>query len=205
MAIQFAANGFFNTGSTPVNSHPLTLSCWAYIPASVDSSLFRIHDTAASQNFFMINSFSNKIRASVRVAGGTSAFAESATYTANTWIHLCAVFTSTASRTIYLDGTATTNTTSGVTNSSANLNQVRLNHGASGANIRIAEAAIWNLALTAAEVSSLSKGFQSNLIRPDNLVFYSPLIRDRNEISGGRALTENGTITRTEHPRIYGL
>ncbi len=40
-------------------------------------------------------------------------------------------------------------------------------------------------------------------IRPQNLVFYSPLVRDLIDARGGRAITNNNGATVANHPRIY--
>ena len=64
-----------------------------------------------------------------------------------------------------------------------------------------AGAGIWNVALTAAEIASLAKGFSPRLIRPQSLAFYAPLIRETLDIRGGLTLTDSGS-TVADHPRI---
>ena len=67
----------------------------------------------------------------------------------------------------------------------------------------IADVGIWNEALTANEITSLSKGFPCRLVRPSALVFYSRLIRNVMDIRNGVALSELGTgTTVSDHPRI---
>jgi hypothetical protein len=66
----------------------------------------------------------------------------------------------------------------------------------------IAEAAIWNSALSLPEIVSLSKGFSPNLISPQNLVFYNPCVRDFKDVRQGRVVTSSG-VTVSNHPRIY--
>jgi hypothetical protein len=66
-----------------------------------------------------------------------------------------------------------------------------------------AEAAVWNVALSDAEVVSLSKGFKPYRIRPQSLVFYAPLIRELHDVRGGRNLTNNNSATVANHPRVY--
>ena len=67
----------------------------------------------------------------------------------------------------------------------------------------IAEAAIYNAALTAAEIASLAKGMTCDKIRPQNLVFYAPLIRDLNDQKGGLVITNNNAATVAAHPRVH--
>jgi len=69
---------------------------------------------------------------------------------------------------------------------------------------RIAEAAIWNVALSDAEVASLAKGYSPLFIQPTALVAYWPLIgHATTEIDsvGGFGLTVTGA-TKAAHPRI---
>ena len=68
---------------------------------------------------------------------------------------------------------------------------------------RIADAAIWNAALTAAEIASLAKGMTCDKIRPQNLVFYAPLVRDLNDQKGGLTITNNNAATVAAHTRVY--
>ena len=67
----------------------------------------------------------------------------------------------------------------------------------------MAEVGIWNAALTAAEIASLAKGMTCDKIRPQNLVFYAPLVRDLIDAKGGRTITNNNAATVANHPRVY--
>ena len=68
---------------------------------------------------------------------------------------------------------------------------------------RIADAAIWNAALTASEIASLAKGMTCDKVRPQSLVFYAPLVRDLQDVRGGLTITNNNTATVANHPRVY--
>jgi hypothetical protein len=67
----------------------------------------------------------------------------------------------------------------------------------------IAEVGIWNVALTAAEIAPLAKGMTCDKIRPQNLVFYAPLVRDLIDQKGGLTITNNNGATVATHPRVY--
>jgi hypothetical protein len=73
----------------------------------------------------------------------------------------------------------------------------------------VAEPAIWNVALTGAEISSLAAGYSPELIRPASLIAYSQLFGNLSpEIAkvGGSSydLTLFNTPTKAAHPRaIY--
>ena len=137
-----------------------------------------------------------------------SAPTTSGTVATNTWTPVCAVFTSTTSRTAYVNGTASTTDTTSV-NSPSNLTETDIgasvfNSTYSGFfNGRIADAAIWNVALTQAEITSLSKGFVAPMIRPNALVMWVPMIgaslMDRR---GGISFTATGTSA-ADHPPLF--
>lgn len=109
---------------------------------------------------------------------------------------------------IYANGIQGTNQITGNNLVSAITNSVvpQIN-GRNGANnlnsFRSAEVGIWNVALTAAEVASLAKGMTCDKIRPQNLVFYAPLVRDLQDTKGGLTITNNNTATVANHPRVY--
>lgn len=119
-----------------------------------------------------------------------------------------AVLASTTSRTPYLDGTAgTTNTqTNNVGTGQDRLTLATYLSGSSPQELlngRLADAAVWNVALSADEIASLAKGFKPTRVRPQSLVFYAPLIRDLNDLRGALPLTNNNSATVTDHPRVY--
>lgn len=68
-------------------------------------------------------------------------------------------------------------------------------------NGKIAEAAIYNRVITPAEAAQHAAGY-SCLKFPRGLIFYTPLIRDAQDIAGGLTATITGT-TVADHPRIY--
>lgn len=67
----------------------------------------------------------------------------------------------------------------------------------------LAEVGIWSTAITAAEIAALAKGVACDQVRPQSLVFYSPLVRNLADVARGIALTNNNTATVAVHPRVY--
>jgi hypothetical protein len=138
---------------------------------------------------------------------GTFVSQTDANTASGTLFHGCVVFASASSRTAYLDGTAAATNTSNVgTQNTADAVSI----GAGWATTLggyytgdIAEVGVWDVALSAAEVASLAKGFTCDRIRPGNLVFYAPLIRDLIDKIGGLTITNNNTATVANHPRVY--
>ena len=128
--------------------------------------------------------------------------------TAQTWNHCGGAFASGSSRTVYLNGTldASDTTTCNVGSLLITVIGARRTGSAPLSNFfngQIAEAAIWNVALTDDEIASLAKGFKPTRVRPQSLVFYAPLIRNLQDTKGGLAITNNNSATVAEHPRVY--
>lgn len=65
-----------------------------------------------------------------------------------------------------------------------------------------AEVAIWQEALTAQDVNSLSKGFSPANVRPDSLKLYIPGVRNIIDYKANLTLTNTNT-TVANHPRVY--
>jgi len=144
-------------------------------------------------------------------------------WSTNSWVHAAGVF-ETASRVAYINGGFTgTNTTSYSNPSNISDILVNLNydnsslqqngHNATGQLVRMAEAAIWDAALTADEILALAKGAKPKTIRPESLIFYSPLVRGSSssvpDETGNAPLTAYNfatpyTPTYTDHTRRYG-
>jgi len=136
---------------------------------------------------------------------GTSYSITTVGYDVGEWNHACGVFTSNTLRASYLNGgNKATNATSRVFPSTANVTTIGVRHrGGAFANYMdgvIAEAGIWNVALTDAEVASLAAGFSPLFVRPASLVAYWPLIRDEDiDIVGGYDLTAYNSPTIAAH------
>lgn len=191
---------------------PLTLAAW-----------FRSTSTTATQNIISLDTVDNtggfRLLASGNASGdpvtanhrssSSPANANTTTgYTANTWYHACGVFTSNSSRTAYINGGSSATNTSVRTAITVDRVDMGANYTGSAYTSqiftgRIAEAAVWNVALTAAEVSALASGVSPRLIRPSALRFYAPLVGDPIDLRRGLAITDTGT-TLADHTRRIG-
>lgn len=109
---------------------------------------------------------------------------------------------------IYFDGVAETasftgtipaTTSNNVANEAIRIGQDPNGNFGSG---EYAELGAWQATLTAEEIVALSKGMTPDKIRPQSLVFYTPLVRDLVELKSGIALTNTNTTVAT-HPRVY--
>ena len=139
--------------------------------------------------------------------------------TANTWVHMAGVVNvvSPTNRTIQLYVNGSTGTISPSIQAAetfrAPFNRTTIggtkvvsatSGGAAGCennyNGYVAECAIWNTVLTASEINTLYNGIPANNIRPQNLTFYAPLIRDLNTVVGAYTLSPESGTTATSLP-----
>ena len=203
----YTFNNFKNiSGANMITGYPFTMSCWVKTNGTA-SNIFVLHGTGSSISDSIIIYADTVVQGYV-FSGGTPRFAQAtAGLTSNVWQHLCFVCSSATSQTIYLNGGNSATQTVSFTPNFTNIVTVRMGWLGSANSIQgdACEFAIWNAALNASEVVSLSKSFASHLISPDNLVFYAPLIREIQDISGGITLTNNNSATVANHPRIYGI
>ena len=193
----------------------LTLACWFWTGStSSDQVLVAYEGEASAEGRYILaasgSSTGNKIAAqsgnasTVRVARTTTSFST------NTWQHAAAVHSGTSSRSAYLDGqgkATNTDTHSFTTNAEyvhiGAIYYPGISVTSAYLNGRVAEAAIWNAALTDAEIASLAAGFTPDQIRPQSLQFYAPLVRNLVDLRGGRTITNVNGATVATHPRIY--
>lgn len=200
---------------------PLTISAWCWTD-SVGGLAQTIVDLKASgaatnrEEFkLLIAGTTDFVQMVTSDGSGSGTAATSTTITASTWFHACGVTSAANSRAAYLNGggkgtntgnrtpTGVNQTTVGMQGGTAN----NLPFGLAGGNGYIAEVAIWNVALTDADVTTLALGVHPFLVRPDALVDYWPLMgRYSPEInlkSNTRVLTVNGALVQFPHPRIF--
>jgi hypothetical protein len=211
MAYDFnGTNQYLSIASAVATAQPITMACW-----------FNTRNNSAIMNLICINSSTDNQRhvlqlrgdiagKPVRAQSGGTANADTSTgFSIGVWSHACGVFAASNSRTAYINAGSEGINTSNV--SIAGLNQTSIaaqrllsfTNGANFVNGQIAEVGIWNAALTAAEIASLAKGMTCDKVRPQNLVFYAPLVRDLLDAKGGLPITNNNGATVANHPRVY--
>jgi hypothetical protein len=207
MAYAFnGTNQYLRTASCPVSAVPLTIACntrgnatgalYPYIVVSDGANQSRVNVVANDNGTFGANQIDS---------GGGLTSIIGGTYSANTWIHLCGVFTSASSRSLYVNGSLIGTNDVGIGSSNS---YTRITIGGNHVqtfftNGNIAEVGIWNAALTADEIASLAKGMTCDKVRPQSLVFYAPLVRELQDVRGGLTITNNNTATVANHPRVY--
>jgi hypothetical protein len=208
--------------SAPLTAAPLTISAWSYPTSSVRGTLVALQNSSYTCSGTTCGDFTlswngpSSVRANAEISGpvsggvGSQSNFVSGAVTLNTWQHLAGVYTASNSRRAYWNGTASaapaTNNyvPSGINRLLIGLDRVTSPQVTDSQHAgRIAEVGIWKVALTADEVLALARGMSPELVRPQSLVFYAPLLRDLNDRVSNLTLTNvNGALV-SDHPRIF--
>jgi hypothetical protein len=211
--------------SAPVTAAPLTISAWSYPTSAVRSTFVSINNSAYSCSYdggtrcgdFTLAAYSPvNICASADISGpipggvgSQGNFVYGAT-PLNTWQHIAGVYSASNNRRAYWNGIASAAPATGnyvpvaLSRLIIGLDRVTSPQTTDFQHVgRIAEVGIWKAALTADEVTSLAAGMSPELVRPQSLVFYAPLLRDLNDRVSKLTLTNvNGALV-SDHPRIF--
>ena len=196
------------TSSAPVTVAPLSLSAWFKIDDLTHTGgILGVGASGSGNDLWGLDAAGTVGGDPLRFFSFDTSFssADSSTgFSADTWHHACGVELSASSRAVYLDGgskgtNADTRTPDG--SDEVQIGQYARSTGDGDLLGDVAEAAIWNVALTDAEALILSKGYSPLFVRPESLVFYMPLVRDIYDVIGAIAFTDVST-TLTDHPAI---
>jgi hypothetical protein len=210
MAYEFNGTNQYLSVPAPIDglTKPFTLAAW-FNPDNITTNGALIALSPANGNYWGVVALGANAGDPVAAIHSSNAAANTTSgFVANQWQHACAVFTNIDSRTAYLNG-GNSGTSGAFESSPTAATELLIGNrriaGALGAYMdgKIAEIGIWNAALTAAEVASLAKGMTCDKVRPQNLVFYAPLVRDLVDQKGGLAITNNNSATVANHPRVY--
>ena len=203
-------------GSIDPISPPLTLAAWCRpVQDTAAQIVLAVGTTTNATERAQI--FLNGTDPSDRFIGGVINAAGTADNVTNslggsigTWAHVGMVVASATELRIYGNGTKATRTIPTITLNG--LNQVALGARKStsfGAfwDGTIAETAVWSVALTDAEMTSLASGAAPFMVRPSALVFYAPLTgreaASEWNLFGAAVILTNSPAAGTTHPRIY--
>ena len=193
-----ASSQYMEASSAVATTHPLTISSW-YKPTNhaANQTVGGCFDTTAQSRFSVEFRTGQIFRANYNAGGSGQIATGTATVSDGVWAHVCAVFASTTSRSIYTNGAdKQTNANSLSENNIHNVTTIGAAHPSTGvavfANADIAEFAMWIVALTDDEVLSLAKGVSPLRIRPQSLRLYVPCglgSPDPDYTAGQRAMT----------------
>lgn len=196
--------------SAPVTSLPITFSSWgkatdtgttglilSVVNKDIGTMRWGIYAQADDVFYFV---------ATTGIGGSTNALAD------NVWFHIAARSVTTTDHAVFVNGvSAATNGTERIMSGTNRVSVGRFGDSTPSSHFDglIAEAGIWDVALTDAEIAILALGYSPLFVRPSSLVFYAPLIRGVTatggndiDIVGGLTLTDNNTVTVGDHPRI---
>lgn len=211
---------FLENTAPPTFAFPITIAAWLRPADSTTGqaavSLSTSAGTARLQLACAGNVAGDPIRAASFNSAGTNQVASTTSgYTTSGWHHGCAVFTSTTSRTAYIDGGNSATNTTANDPSIGSINRIRIgnaiNAGTNAAHYTggVADVGIWSVALDADEVAALAKGVCPLLIRPSALIAYYPLTdltspsidpRGRYEVTHNNSPTLDTTSPRLLRP-----
>jgi hypothetical protein len=215
-----SASSQYLSRNAAIASIPCTFSAWYRPTTTVDGHVLAICSTAQSTtNYLALQPWSDGyVYATQRYADSSATAKSGVTLSNGVWYHLAGVFTSTTSRTVFVDGSGVTNTTS-KTDPSSVLSVTLIgsvywdstNDYRYFANGQIAEVAVWSVALAASEIAALAKAHSPLKIRPASLVAYYPLggffgASDADRWKSRRDLSPQASPSWATHPRViqYG-
>ncbi len=205
---------YLSLGSAILIAPPVSFACWFRSDdLTINQTLVAIGENAVFGDLMALKLVGtvagDPVELAYRGAVGDSVARTTAGYGANVWHHACGVRAAIDSGAVYIDS-ANKGTT--VVNGGAPNALVRTAIGALWRDVpsdhvsgRIAEAAMWDIALTDEEAIILAAGYSPLFVRPQSLVAYWPLIgRLSPEIDpvGGFDMTLVNGPTHADHPRI---
>jgi len=203
------SNVHIEMGSTPIIAAPFTMAARFKIDDLTHTGvILSIGNKAVANELWGIDvsgtESGDPVRSFAFSPGGFQAAKSTAGPSANTWHHACGVEAANNDRRAFLDGG--NKGLNVATRAPSGADEVQIGQNARSTNDGdllgdVADAAIWNVALTDAEVAILAKGYSPLCVRPESLVFYMPLVRDIYDVIGAIAFTDFST-TITDHPPI---
>ena len=214
----WSTSNFLRYASGVVTAVPVTMACWAKtsITGSVQGimGLHASGSTHARNNFRLRVESANQVSFSSANGANSDGAGASTTITANTWFHVCGVSSSSTSRAVYFNGGSKGTNATNLTPSGINRTSIGVGDGstptfefAPGGTGDIAEAAIWNIALSDADVAALAAGASPLLIHPEALVGYWPLLGnnspENNLLSNTSVLSVQGSLSAAAHPPVF--
>jgi hypothetical protein len=189
--------------TTPVSAAPFSVCAKVNKDVTTDQAWFTISDVSAGSNFWTSRLKSDNTHEFHVRAGATQPTIDAtASYAVDTWHSVCVVEASSTSHVVYLDGansasSATDTAPAGIDHIVIGL--LKTNAESAFFDGDIMDFAVWNRALTAAEIDIYHK-FSGSCLK-SGLVNYTKMIRDVQDVARGIAWDVTGT-TVTPSPRI---
>jgi hypothetical protein len=202
-----------------VGAFPMTMACWAYSNnITTNYMLMSLGDKDTDLDYMYIAMrgaiAGDPVRFALfnqQVGADYTEYETSNGFSATTWHHVAGVAPDFENAIAYLDGDP-----AGAYNFQTARPWPEIDSTALGVLIRssitgyldgrMAEAAIWSAALTAAELAILAEGYSPLMVRPQSLVAYWPLMGNLSpeiDIVGGYDMTLTNAPTKANHPRVF--
>jgi len=210
MACNFAqGDGDRLTFDSPIASPPVTLSVQFRRDgvATFVKTLVVLISSTLNRDIALRLTNSNALAAIFTHNSGTGTATSASTIPSNTWTHGALRVEVTGGNyytvAVFANGVKTVGTSGSFTQDAIAFGAIGSTFGSFTYGGDIADVGIWSSALSDAEIISLSKGVSCSKVRPQNLAFYAPLIRNLRDIRNNRTLTAVNSPTVSNHPRIY--
>lgn len=202
-----ASSDYIDVGTTAqFSAPPFSVVCWFNMTnATQQHFLWTTSDLSNSlQSLAAFSARGNlggdPLRAST--VASTGVVADTSTgYSANTWHHAAAVYTSTASRAVYIDGGSkgtNTETRTPTGQDTTNIGAIRNGTGANDAGGSILAVTCWDSAIDDALVAELGAGRNPLTVSPFP-VSHAPLTGGIHQIISGGPVNVNQGTTESDH------
>jgi len=166
------------------SSPPFSMACFANTDETIGQTVMSIANHNSDVNYHRLvlcsTASDNKIAADTRTSSGNSYSLTTTGFLINTWHHVCGVWEGADDRRSYIDGGSKGTNSEGRSPSGLDRTGVGVLIRSTKSGYMsgfIAEAAIWAVALTDAEVAILAAGYSPLFVRPESLLVYWPMVR----------------------------
>lgn len=210
MARQFTGGSYASTSTVPVSGYPFTMLAWASpTDATNFTPIMSLNAVGDSDNALIVGFLSDV--AYILAFGGGGASGPSCGPSTDGAMQLVGgVFASSTSRTVYHGSMGTEDTTPVAFPTGLDTFYLGADNRATllTAEAAIAEAFVWDVALTQAEIARIAAGASPLSMRPESIVWGAHLKRAASpeiDLIGTNDLTVSGTAATATHPTIvYG-
>lgn len=208
MARGFTSTTYLDVDLAAVTGYPITMAAWFQADSITNNEyVIEIGDKDVANQYVELvlrgDIAGDPVRARNQNGGSAAAAASTTGYSVDTWHHGCVTFTDADNRAAFIDGGSKgTDATTGLLAVGWDRTSIG-RHGSSSPDgstgVFVAEAAVWSVVLSDAEIALLAKGFSPLFFQPQNLAAYWDLIRDDgsdriadfNMAAGGSPTVEN--------------